>query len=458
MKRKTLALIFLLFGCTMVGAAQMNRAGKAKLNAATDAWAQFRGAGSLGVATDDPRLPDRWSQTENVVWKADIPGIGWSSPVVWGNTIFLTSVISASSEETPKKGLYFGGERPASKAEHRWMVYAVDFNSGKILWQREVHKAIPSPAQSRHLKNSYASETPVTDGERVYAYFGNVGLFVFDMKGKPLWSKPFSAYKTRFGWGTAASPVVHKDRLYIVNDNDEKSSFTAFDTKTGKEVWRVEREEGSNWATPYVWENEQRTEIITPGTKRVRSYDVNGKLLWEFSGMSSIAIPTPFSKFGLLYISSGYVGDQHRPVYAIRPGATGDISLAKGETSNRYIAWYQPQAGPYNTSPIIYGDTYYTLLDRGFFTAHDARTGKEIYGKQRIDPVAAAFTSSPWAYNGRIFLLSEDGDTYVIQPGAEFKVIGKNSLDEFCMATPAIARGSLILRTASKLYRISKRK
>jgi outer membrane protein assembly factor BamB len=420
-------------------------------------WSQFRGAGSTGVVADDAKLPETWSKTENVAWATEIPGVGWSSPVVWGDTIFVTTVISSVEGEKPKKGLYFGGERPAAKDEHRWVVYAVDFNTGKIKWQQEVHKAIPSPAQSRHLKNSYASETPVTDGERVYAYFGNLGLFCFDMKGKLLWSKKFDAYKTRYGWGTAASPIVYKDRVYIVNDNDEKSFLLALNKKTGEQIWRIERQEATNWATPYVWENEKRTELITSGTGRVRSYDLDGKLLWEFSGMSSIAIPTPFSKFGLLYIASGYVGDQHRPVYAIRPGASGDISLKKGEQSNEFISWYQPQAGPYNPSPIIYGDIYYTLKDRGFFTAHDAKTGKEIYGNQRIDPQTAAFTSSPWAYNGKIFVLSEDGDTYVIQAGQEFKVVGKNSLDEMCMATPAIARNSLIIRTASKLYRITKK-
>jgi hypothetical protein len=188
----------------------------------------------------------------------------------------------------------------------------------------------------------------------------------------------------------------------------------------------------------------------------VRSYDLNGKLLWQFTGMSSIVIPTPFSKHGMVYIASGYVGDAVRPVYAIRPGAVGDITLKEGEKSNKYIAWYQPQAGPYNPSPLIYGDYYYTLLDRGFFTCHDAKTGKEVYGKVRIDPGVNAFTSSPWAYNGKIFCLSEDGDTFVIQGGPEFKLLGKNSLDEMCMATPAIARGSLIIRTASKLYRITK--
>jgi outer membrane protein assembly factor BamB len=425
------------------------------LNSATasENWPQFRGPQSLGVA-DDPSLPDTWSATENVAWKTNIPGTGWSSPVVWGDRIFITSVISSSEGEQPKKGLYFGGERKAPSDEHRWMVYCVDFKTGKIRWSKEVHKG--APPGSRHLKNSYASETPVTDGERVYAYFGTLGLFCFDMDGKPLWEKKWGPYNTRFGWGTAASPVLHRDRLYVVNDNEDDSFVIALDKKTGEQAWRVAREEKSNWATPYVWENEQRTELVTAGTKKVRSYDLDGKLLWEFTGMSTIAIPTPFSKFGMVYITSGYVGDQHRPVYAIRPGAAGNITLAQGETSSKYVAWYQPQAGPYNPSPIIYGDLYYTLLDRGFFTCHDARTGREIYGKQRMEAGAGAFTSSPWAYNGKIFCLSEDGDTFVIQAGTEYKLLGKNSLNEMCMATPAIARGSLIIRTASKLYRITK--
>ena len=416
-------------------------------------WPQFRGVGSLGVA-EDPNLPDKWSTTENVAWKTEIPGVGWSSPIVWGDNIFLTSVISADSKEAPKKGLYFGGERPAPKDEHRWVVYAVSFKTGKVLWEKEVHRG--APAFSRHLKNSYASETPVTDGERLYAYFGNLGIFCFDLKGKLLWEQKWDARKTRFGWGTAASPIVHKDQLYLLNDNDEQSYLTALDKKTGKQLWRADREVGTNWATPYIWESGQRTELIVPGTKATRSYDLTGKMLWEFTGMSSIAIPTPFSKFGLLYIASGYVGDQHRPVYAIKPGASGNISLKEGETSNQYIAWYLRQGGPYNPSPIVYGDLYYTLYDRGFFTANDARTGKEVYGKQRIDPAVGAFTSSPWAYNGKLFCLSEDGDTFVIQAGGEYKLLGKNSLDELCMATPAIVRGSLIMRTASKLYRISK--
>jgi outer membrane protein assembly factor BamB len=426
----------------------------AALASSSDQWPQFRGPQSSGVA-DDPNLPDTWSTTRNVVWKTEIPGGGWSSPVVWGDRIFLTSVISTTATEAPKKGLYFGGNRENIPTdEHRWMVYAVDWKTGKIVWEREVHRG--APATSHHLKNTYASETPVTDGERVYAYFGNLGLFVFDMEGKPVWSQPWGPFRTRYGWGTASSPVLYKARIYVVNDNDDRSFLAVLDKRTGKQIWRVERDEASNWSTPYIWENDRRTEIITSGTRKVRSYDLDGKVLWELGGMSSIVIPTPFAQHGLLFLASGYVGDNVRPVFAVKAGARGDISLKEGETSNEYIAWYQRQAGPYNPSPLVYGDNYYTLLDRGIFTCHDARTGREIYGKQRIDPEASAFTASPWAANGKIFALSEDGDTFVIQAGNAFKVLGKNPLDEMCMATPAISRGSLIIRTATKLYRIGR--
>jgi outer membrane protein assembly factor BamB len=416
-----------------------------------DEWPQFRGL-MAGVAADDPELPDTWSATENVAWTASIPGSGWSSPVIWGDHIFLTTVVNTAQQEPPRPGFYLG-DWPASKAPHRWMVYDIDFNTGKIRWEREVSSA--PPVHAKHLKNSYASETPVTDGERVYFYFGNAGLFAFDLNGKPVWTKTIGPFKTRNNWGTSASPALHGDRVYIVNDNDEQSFLAAYNKRTGAEIWRINRQEGTNWSTPFVWEHERRTEIVTAGTDRVRSYDLDGKLLWELSGMSTISIPTPFTRHGLLYISSGYVGDALRPAYAIRPGAAGDISLKQGETANAYIAWSSPTGAPYNPTPIVYHDYYYTLFDRGFFTSHDAKTGQEIYGRQRVTADASAFTASPWAYNGKIFAMSEDGDTYVIQAGPEFKVLRKNPLNEMALATPAVARGSLFIRTASKLYRIT---
>jgi outer membrane protein assembly factor BamB len=217
----------------------------------------------------------------------------------------------------------------------------------------------------------------------------------------------------------------------------------------------VERKERSNWATPFVWENALRTEIVTPGTDKVRSYDLEGKLLWEFGGMSSISIPTPSAAEGLLFVSSGYILDKLRPVYAIKPGARGDITLAKGETKNEFIVWCQAAAGPYHPSPVVYQGRVYVLLDKGFLSCYDAKTGREIYHRERIAPGSDMFTASPWAYDGKIFCLSEDGDTFVIRAGPKFEVLGRNRLEEMCLATPAIARDSLVLRTASKVYRIA---
>jgi outer membrane protein assembly factor BamB len=421
---------------------------------ADDNWPAFRGGASAGVA-EAKTLPDVWDKDKGVVWSVAIPGQGWSSPVVWGERVFVTSVQSDKELPESKKGLYINDlQGKVMPGEHRWLVHCLDFKIGKVLWTREAHKGVPT---TRHIKNSYASETPVTDGERVYAYFGNVGLFCYDFEGKLQWSQKLGTYKTRMGWGTAASPALEGDKVFVVHDNEEHSFLVALEKKTGKEWWRVERDEKSNWATPFVWKHALRTEIVTAGTNKVRSYDPDGKLLWELAGMSVISIPTPFASEGLLYVTSGYVMDSRmKPVYAIRPGASGDVSLGE-DTSNKWVAWSQRQAGPYHPTPLVYGDYLYVLYDRGMLSCFEAKTGKLVYDRQKLDKAANAFTASPWAYDGKIFCLSEDGDTIVVQAGKEFKVLGKNSLDEMCMATPALAHGSLILRTASKLYRIEKK-
>ena len=416
-------------------------------------WPQFRGPGALGTVADDPRLPVSWSTTENVLWKAAIPGKGWSCPVVWDERVYLTSNMRASGEAETPAGFYEGAVRqPIAEEEHRWLGYGINFADGKIAWETELHKGVPKVP--RHRKNSYASETPVTDGRHVYFHFGDLATYCLDMAGKVQWTKEWEPVETRWGYGTASSPALDANRLYITNDNQEQSYTVALDKNTGKEIWRAERDEPTTWSTPFIWKHDQRTEIITAGRKKVRSYDLDGKLLWEVSGMSSLSIPTPFSTGGLLYVTSGYHGSKERPIYAIRPGASGDITLDPGETSNEYIAWSVPQGGPYHPSPVIYDGLYYTLLDRGFLTCHDAKTGEEIYGKQRIEVGSGNFTSSLWAYKGRIFCLSEAGDCYVVEAGPNFKVVGKNSLGEMCMATPAIADGNLLIRTYSHLYRL----
>jgi outer membrane protein assembly factor BamB len=418
--------------------------------AAGDDWPSFRGGPRAGVSALP--LPEAWSPDRNVIWKVDIAGRGWSSPVVAGDRVFVTSVVSDGKLAEPRKGLYItdlAGKVPPG--EHRWLVHCLDWQTGKTLWSREVSKG--TAATPIHLKNSLASETPVTDGERVYAYFGNVGLFCLDRDGKEIWSRKWPMVKTRGGWGTAASPALHGDRLFVVNDNEDKSYLVCLDKRTGKTLWEVGRDEKSNWATPFVWQNEKRTEIVTAGSNRVRSYNLDGKPLWELEGMSFISIPTPFAAHGLLYVTSGYVLDKSKPVYAIRPGAEGDISLNAGETANKWVAWSLPQAGPYHPTPLVHGEYIYVLYDRGSLSCYEAKTGKAVYEKQRVGS-ATAFTASPWAAGDRIFCLSEDGDTFVIRAGPKFEVLAKNGLDEWCLATPALSRGSVVIRTQTKLYRI----
>lgn len=419
-------------------------------------WRQFRGPGARGIS-DHQRLPDRWSATENIVWKQPIPGRGWSSPIVTGERVFVTTVTRRDSRpESAKPGLYFGGNRNTpDDVIHEWRLLCLSLKDGKLLWQRVLHDG--KPQTPRHIKNSYASETPVTDGRNVYVLFGDVGLFCVSVGGEPVWSQELPPCRTRYDWGTAASPVLHDGRLYMVSDNEDRSFLAAFDAATGEQLWRVARDEKSNWATPFVWVNDLRTEIITPGTGKVRSYDLEGKLLYEFGGCSSITIATPFAAHGLLYVSSGYVLDKRKPIFAIRPGASGDISLAESETSSRDIAWCQPQGAPYNPTTIVYGDQLYVLHDRGFVTSFDARTGEPVYDRQRL-PNGRAFTASPWASDGKLFCLNEFGETYVIQTGREFKLLHRNSLssDELCMSTPALAGRFLLLRTGDQLYCIAR--
>lgn len=414
-------------------------------------WPQFRGADSTGVS-ENTGLPDRWSATENVEWKAELSGRGWASPIVWGDHVFLTTVINSGETEPIRKGLYFGGDRPEPpKSIHEWKVICLDLNSGKLRWEKTVHKA--APLTSVHLKNSFASETPVTDGTHVYACFGNVGIFCFDFEGNEIWNQPIAPEPTRFSWGTAASPVLHEDRLYYVYDNDRQSYLLALDKKTGMPVWKVDRDEKSNWATPFVWVHDARTEIVTAGTGAVRSYDLNGKLLWSLKGMSSITIATPYAVDGLLYISSGYVLDKVKALYAIRPGGSGDLTLPDGQTSSELIAWSGQAIAPYNPSTLVHDGRLFVLYDRGMVSCFDAKTGAVHYSNMRLKR-GVAFTSSPWSGDGKLFCLNEDGICSVIREGNDFEVLHVNELadDDICLSTPAIAGDRLLIRTDKRLY------
>lgn len=419
--------------------------------------------------------PEHWSATENVAWKTEIAGLGWSSPIVWNGRIYLTTCINTEPDRKPRKGLYLedvdATKYPREKSVHIWKTLCLDLATGKIVWEQNAAEAVPT--KPHHIKNTLASETPTTDGERLYVLFGNLGLFCYSLDGRPLWTVPIPARDTRYGWGTSMSPVVYGDRVYYADDNEEKSSLIALDKRTGKEIWRVSRHEKTNYSTPFIWETPNRTELVISGINWVTSYDLSGKELWKIKGKSILSIPSPFAHDGLLYVTSGHVlWGKHR-IYAIRPGAKGDISPPDDEKDEKpavtpkdpidtksldpHIVWYR-KIGPYHPTPLIVGDNLYMLFDRGILMCFDAKTGKLVFNKQRLAK-GNAFTSSPWTYGGKLFCLNEDGVTSVVQTGPEFKSLYTNALaeDDMCMATPVIVGDKLLIRTSKRLYCVQNR-
>jgi outer membrane protein assembly factor BamB len=447
--------------------------------AGPDEWPQFRGPGGSGVA-DQSVLPQTWSAKENVAWAVDIPGRGWSSPIVWRDRVFITSAVSPGAFKAPSTGI-FGNDYAAElqkqglsegeilkkvvgrdielKAESgaiSYMVYALDAKTGKVIWQHEAHKG--EPFGGRHRKNTYASETPATDGERLYASFGgNVGIFCYSLDGKLLWTHTWPPQPIYLDFGTASSPVVHEGRVYQLHDNDGQSFLAALDAKTGKELWSTPRTDKgsrmiSGWATPFVWENGKRTEIVTIGRGFVISYGVDGKELWRLKGMTQ-ATPSPVAGDGLLYVGSGSQGESNRPLYAIKPGASGDVTLTEGQETNDVVAWRQPRFSGYTPSPLVYRGRVYSVNDNGILQVADAKTGVEVY-KARVGGGGNTFSSSPLASQGMVYLLSEDGDAFVLRAGDKYDEVAKNSLGEMSLASPAADRDSLYVRTQTKLYRI----
>ncbi|MEX2301612.1 MAG: PQQ-binding-like beta-propeller repeat protein [Bryobacterales bacterium] len=336
-----------------------------------------------------------------------------------------------------------------------YFLYCLDIETGEVVWQKEIHAG--HPPGGRHRKNSFMSETPVTDGERVYVYIGNLGLYAYDLDGEQVWAAPLEAFPIYLDFGTGASPALVGNQLLVLNDNEKQPFLAAFDKRTGKQLWRVVRDIGSGgansrnsgWATPFVWSNELRTEVVTIGPGITVSYDLEGKELWRLSGMTGNPAPSPFAYNGLLYLDAG----QTRPLFAIRPGASGDISTKEGDKPSEYVTWAVERAGTYIPTPVAYKDSIYVLYDKGILGRFDAKTGEQDY-KARVEREAGAFTSSPWAYNDKVFCLSELGDTYVLSAGETFEVLHVNALGEMAMATPAIVGDRLLIRTASRLYSI----
>jgi outer membrane protein assembly factor BamB len=443
-------------------------------------WPGFRGHAMSGVAPS-ANVPERWTTTDNVKWAVPLAGQGWSSPIVWDDVVFVTSAISSKPFKKPTPGLYGNeyiaelqaqgirgeelmkrvqardNEVPEESSEVRYMVYALDARTGKIKWEREAVKTTPSGG--RHRKNTYASETPFTDGERIYASFGqNVGLFVYSLDGTLLWKKQWPPQPIYLDFGTASSPVVHEGRVYLLQDNEAQSSIAALDAKTGEEIWRTARPNTgmpkSSWMTPFVWKHGQRTEIVTTGHSFVMSYDLGGNELWRIGGM---AMPTasPFAYDGMLYVGTGSQGDANRPFMAIKPGASGEVSLKDGATSNDFIAWRQGRVAGYTPSGLVHQGRAYLVHDTGILTVLNAKTGAQIY-KVRVGGGGHTFSASPLAAGNRILLLTEEGVTFVLDSADAYTEIARNDLGEMSLATPAIAGNALYIRTETRLYKVAR--
>ncbi|MGH9942955.1 MAG: PQQ-binding-like beta-propeller repeat protein, partial [Pyrinomonadaceae bacterium] len=440
-------------------------------------WPQFRGPDSNPVGTH-ARLADRWSKTENVEWSREIPGRGWSSPIVTGGRVYVTTVTTEGKSKSPQTGTEYSNEYAAelmkqglsqAEVEKRlrardiempnevilhYFIYCLDLKSGKVEWQKEFYTG--RPPGGRHRKSSFTSESPATDGKFVYVYVGNLGLWAFDLKGKQVWATRLEAHPIYFDFGTGSSPALAGDLLVIVNDNQQQQFIAAFDKRTGKQVWRTNRDIGgkgepfqkSAWVTPYIWRHPLRTEIVTVGPAEAISYDLAGKELWRLAGMSLTPIPMPFAYQGLLYLNAG----RGRALFALRPGAAGDISLKDGQTSNEFVVWSQPRGGTYLPTHVAYEGGIYALTETGILTRFDAKTGEQTY-KTRLGP-AAYFTTSPWAYHGKLFCLDEEGQTFVIAAGEKFQLLHVNALDDMAQASPALVGERLLIRTESRLYSI----
>ena len=430
-------------------------------------WPSFRGPGATGLA-DGLNPPVSWDaeQSVNVLWDTAIPGLSHSSPIIWEDRVFVTTAISSDANPEFRRAFALegiaAGESSNDMTKQSWRIYCLDKKSGRILWEKTAHEGIPHV--KRHPKNSHNSQTPATDGKYVVAYFGPEGLYCYDFQGNLRWSQDLSDWDFQDArdkpgsitvWGVSSSPIIYKNLAIVQCDSHKKSLIAAYDLETGRKVWSAPREATSSWSTPTIYEGKTRAELLTNGTDHIRAYDpMTGKELWRLKGTTNISTPTPFVSGDLIYFDSGF--HSKGPIFAIRPGGEGDITPPKGETSSQYVAWSLPVGASENPTPIVYGDYLYVCSNNGILTCYKAKTGELVY-RQRIGGDAGAYSASPVAADGRIYLTSEDGDIHVIKAGPKYELLATNPMGEVCMATPAISRGMLIVRTQHHLYAISEK-
>ena len=393
------------------------------------------------------------------MWRTPIPGLAHSSPIVWGDTIFVTSAISSLKGATFKPGLYGDGDASDDRSVHKWMVYAIDTRSGRIRWQRVAHEG--RPRNKRHIKSTYASATPATDGRIVVAWFGSEGVHAFDMNGAPLWTVDLGrvdmgAYDIpTYEWGPASSPIIWDGLVILQCDTQADSFLLALNAETGETVWKASRDELPSWGSPTVAVTSDGAQVVTNASNFIRGYDARtGRELWRLGGSSKITAPTPILAEDLIIVARGRAPE--RPIFAVRPGARGDVTLPAGRTNSDAIAWSYTARGSYMPTPLAYNGLLYVLANNGVLDAYEVKTGRDVY-RQRLPLVGSGFSASPVAADGKIYLSNEDGDMLVVRAGRTFEHIATNSIGELLMATPAFSNGVMYVRGVSSVFAIGNR-
>lgn len=460
------------------------------LSSCTQNWPQFRGPDANLVASAK-NLPDTWSETENIRWSAELEGESWTSPVIWGNKVFVASAVPVKTSPEQERqqgprpqpqaqaqtqaqtqaqagnaGSQGAAPPPQSRPErpdprddksyledvYRWEVSCLDLASGEILWKTVAREG--SPGMKKHRATNYASETPVTDGKRLYVYFGMNGLYCYDLDGALLWEKDLGAHYTLNGWGTGSSPVLYKGSLFVQVDNEDESFVVALDAKSGEELWKKDRDEGTNYSTPFVWKNSFRTELVVGG-KTTTSYDPgNGEILWELNTEGYYTIPSPVADGDLLYLGNTARRNTPGTFFCVKAGAEGNITPAEGESTSSGVLWSDLDAPTSNPSPLLYEGLIYLLSNRGGeLTCLDATTGEQVY-QEKIEGVGACW-ASPWAHQDKIFFTDEKGITTVVQAGREFEFLHQNTLDDKVWASVAVSSDAYLIKGIEKLYCIA---
>jgi outer membrane protein assembly factor BamB len=420
-------------------------------------WPQFRGIGATGVSEGRP-MPAVWNVAAgtNVLWKTAVPGLGLSSPVVWGDMLCVTSAISGKADAKLRPGLYGDIESVPDDTSHEWHVYCLDKKTGKIAWQQTANTGVPKI--KRHMKSTHANSTLATDGQHLVAFFGSEGLYAYDLKGKLLWKKDLGVLDAGFymvpeaQWETGSSPVIH-DGIVVVQADVQKGSFlAAFDVRDGKELWRSARSDVPTWGTPTIHQVNGQTQVIVNGMRHAGAYDLKtGKEVWKLTGGGDIPVPTPVVSDGLVYLTNAH--GPMSPVYAIRDTASGDVSLSSGASSNAGVAWSYPRDGGYMCTPLVYRGLVYIVKFNGVLNVYDAKTGEKKF-QERFAGGTSAFTASPVASDGKVYFANEDGQVFVLKASPTYELLSTNDMGSSVLATPAISEGRLLFRTQKELISI----